>query len=271
MAHSNPSLVPTVISDKHGKVTTVHKKNDMQQSSSVTKAPAPTLHGDIKSEKPSAASRIGGINDVLAGGSWGKARQTKAAKLVKFSTPEQLDILDEALAGFDGGSDREQSVLAAIFDPLTHRTGPTGAIHELLAHRKAFASEWAVKENPPLHLYGLEPFVHGLREDNFRAKLDCTDESVVNGNIALIRFAYEVRERAPHGGFLPVYEAQIGVGGATTAYAYESDDLKTLIAENADRVDSLIDLALTHKTSDAQRLRALLEHEGHSSLTYGML
>lgn len=271
MAHNNPSLVPTVVADKNGKVTTVHKKNDAQQSSSVTKAPAPNLYGDIKCEKPSDASRIRGINDVLAGGLWGNPRQTKAARLVKLSTPEQLDILDEALAGFDGASDREKAVLASIFDPLTNRTGPTGAIHELLAHRKAFSSEWAVNENPALSIYSLEPFVHGLREDKFKTKLDCTDESVVNERIALIRFAYEVKERAPYGGFLPVYEAQIGVGGATTAYAYESDYLKELIAENADRVDSLIDLALTHKTSDAQRLRALLEHEGHSSLTHGML
>lgn len=271
MTHSNPNLIPTVVADKNGKVTTVHKKNEAQQSSSVTKVPRPTMYGGIKAEKPSTASRIRGITRALTGGSWGKPVQTKAAKLVNFSTPEQLEILDEALAEFDDVSDHEQAVLASIFDPLTHRTGPTGAIYELLAHRKAFASEWAVNENPSLQLYGLEPFVHGLREDNFRAKLDCTDESVVNENIALIRFAYEVKERAPHGGFLPVYEAQIGVGGATTAYAYESDDLKALISENADRVDSLIDLALTHKTSDAQRLRALLEHEGHSSLTYGML
>jgi hypothetical protein len=271
MTHSNPDLTPTVIADKNGKITTVHKKNDAQQSSSVAKVPAPTIYGGIKSEKPSTASRIRGIGHALTGGSWGKPRQTKAEKLVKFSTPEQLDILDDALAGFDGASDHEQAVLASIFEPLTTRTGPTGTIHELLAHRKAFASEWAVNENPAIQIYGLEPFIHGLREDNFKTKLDCTDESVVNENIALIRFAYEVKERAPHGGFLPVHEAQIGVGGHTTAYAYDSDDLKTLIAENADRVDSLIDLALTHKNSDAQRLRALLEHEGHSSLTYGTL
>lgn len=271
MAHSNPNLTPTVIADKNGKLTTVHKKNDATASSSLSSVPAPTLYGGIKSTKPSTASRIRGIRHALTGGSWKKPVQAKSERFVNFSTPEQLDILDEALAEFDELTDHEQAILASIFEPLASRTGNSGAIHELLAHRKAFASEWTFRENPSLQIDNLEGLVYGLRENSFQTKLDCTDESVVNENIALIRFAYEIKERAPYGGFLPVHSEQIGVGGDSTASVYDSEDLKNLIRENADRVDDLIELSLAQKTSDPHRIRALLEHEGHSSLTYGLL
>lgn len=271
MTNSNPSLVPTVIADKNGKVTTVHKKNDATQPPSLSKVPAPTLYGGIKSEKPSTASRIRGIRHALTGGSWEKPIQTKAERFIKFSTPEQIDILDEALAGFDGSSEHEQAVLASFFEPLTKRTGDSGAIHELLAHRKAFASDWAVSENPRLYIDDLNGLAYGLRDDNFRENLECTDESVISENIALLRFAYEVKERAPRSDFLPVYEAQMGVGSSRVADVYKSEGLKELIRDRADRVDELIELAVANKTTEPQTLLALMDHEGHSSLTYGLL
>lgn len=271
MANNNPNLTPTVIADKNGKITTVHKKNDAQKSSSMAKVPAPTMYGGIKSEKPSTASRIRGIRHALTGGSWGKPIQAKADRFIKFSTPEQLDILDDAIAGFEDLTDHEQAVLSSIFEPLTKRSGDSGAIHELLAHRKAFASNWAVRENPSLYLESLDALVYGLRGENFKGSLDCADESVVNVNIALLRFAYEVKERAPRSEFLPVYEAQMGVGSSRVADVYKNEGLKELIRDRADRVDELIELALTNKTTEPQTLLALMDHEGHSSLTYGLL
>lgn len=264
-------LTPTVVADKNGKITTVHKKTDGQPSSSAAKVPAPTLYGGILATKPSTASRVRGITRALTGGSWSKPIKAKAERFINFSSPEQLEVFDAAIAEFDDLSDHEQAVLASIFEPLVNRNGDSGAIHELLAHRRAFASDWAVDENPALQLDNLDSLVYGLRENNFKDRLDCTDESIVNENIALLRFGYELKERAFNGGFLPVYSAQVAVGAGATASVYKSEDLKTLIREHADKVDELIEFALLHKTSDAQKLRALIEHDGHSSLTYGLL
>lgn len=279
MTHSNPNLTPSVISDKNGKVTTVHKREVKSTASSMSKVPAPAL-GHNKEPKVTMVARVRGINHVISTVKGGvTVIKAKTERFLASSTPEQLAILDEAIAGFESATEHERRVLSTILEPLIERKWKTGAIHEALAHRVAFASAWAVSNIPNRHITGLEPFIYGARKqgDDFKTKLDCTDESVVSEQTALLRFAYELKERAPFGGFLPVSSKQVEVDYDDTGtvyaavYSYEDDELRNLIAENADRVDDLIEFSVTQQTSDPHRLRALLEHEGHSSLTYGLL
>jgi hypothetical protein len=279
MTNGTPNLTPTVIADKNGKITTVHKKDATSAPSSMSRVPAPAL-GYRREQKVTMVSRYRGIATIISKGSSSeKAIKAKTDRFLASSTPEQLDILDEAISGFDSATDHEQLILSTILEPLSIRTGKTGAIHELVAHRAAFASEWSINNKPRRYMHGLEPFMFGVRqrETDFSTKLDCTDESMVGEQTALIRFAYELKERAPFGGFQPVYNVKVEVDHDNTGYvyasahAYENDELKNLIIENADRVDDLIEFSVTQETSDPHRLRALLEHEGHSSLTYGLL
>jgi hypothetical protein len=279
MTHGNPNLTPTVIADKNGKITTVHKRDAKSAASSMSSVPAPAL-GYRRETKVSMVSRYRGIATIISKGSSSeKAIKAKTDRFLASSTPEQLDILDEAISGFDSATDHERLILSTILEPLSIRTGKTGAIHELVAHRAAFASEWSINNKPRRYMHGLEPFMFGVRQQgtDFSTKLDCTDESAVGEQTALIRFAYELKERAPFGGFQPVYNVKVEVDHDSTGYvyasahAYENDELKNLIIENADRVDDLIEFSVTQETSDPHRLRALLEHEGHSSMTYGLL
>lgn len=279
MANTNPNLTPTVIADKNGRITTVHKKDATSAPSSMSRVPAPAL-GYRREPRVTMASRFRGISEIVSKGNTSeRVIKAKADRFLKDSTPEQLDILDEAIASFDSKSNHERLILSTILEPLSIRTGKTGVIHEMVAHRAAFASEWSVSNNPRLYINGLETFVYGIRQQgtSFSGKLDCTDESAVGEQTALIRFAYELKERSPFGGFQPTYSVRAEVGHDNTGFAYDSvlayenDELKNLIVEYAHRVDDLIEFSVTQETSDPQRLRALLEHEGHSSLTYGLL
>jgi hypothetical protein len=281
MTNANPNLTSTVIADKNGKVTTVHKKSEIRAGSPLRNVPAPTLSGSDRT-KMSNASRINRIGGALNSSLWKTLVKSKTQRWLSSSSPEQTEVLDATLAELDTYTQQEKFVFQSIVEPLTHRNGETGAIHELLTHRKAFASEWAIANEPRRFVNSLEPFIYGLREGRGdgaterRIPLDCGDESLVQENVALIRFAFELKERAHDGGFLPVYRVQAEVGSDTnyvntTANVYDNKDLEALIREHADRVDDLIEFSVTQQTSDPQRLRALLEHEGHSSLTYGLL
>lgn len=279
MATSN--LTPTVIADKNGKVTTVHKKIDAQKPSLVNSVPAPTLRVSGR-PRVSNASRITRIGEALNGSLWKILVKSKAQRWLMDSSPEQLAVLDATLDEMGTYTQQEKFVFQSIVEPLTHRNGETGAIHELLTHRKAFASEWAIANEPRRFANSLEPFIYGLREGRGdgdterRIPLDCGDENLVRENIALIRFAFELKERAHDGGFLPIYRVQAEVGSGTnyvnvTANVYDNKGLEALIREYADRVDDIIEFSISQQTSDPHRLRALLEHEGHSSMTYGLL
>ena len=280
MTHSNPNLLPTVVTDKNGKITTVHKKNNSHASSLAASIPAPVL-GHRRVQKATTVSRFRTIAHVAAEGTISASViKGKTERFLKNSTPEQLERLDEALAGLESVTTHERLILSSAFTPLAQRQGDTGAIHEIIAHRKAFASEWAVRNEPRSFMYHLESFIYGARDNGKGSKyeLECSDESVVNPNIASIRFAYELKERAPYGGFLPTRNGQVITGddpkGGYTfgeAFFFDRRELKSLVEEYAHRVDDLIEFSITQQTSDPHRLRALLEHEGHSSLTYGLL
>jgi hypothetical protein len=54
-------------------------------------------------------------------------------------------------------------------------------------------------------------------------------------------------------------------------FPYRDQGLAYLISENPDRVEDLIDLSLANKTSDHDRLIALMEYDGHSTLSSGVL
>ena len=276
MEHSNPNLTATLVTDKNGRLTTVHKKRDSPASMSRANVPAPTL--GAKAPRVTNASRLRGISDVFIIENK-IPNKAKVKQWLAESTPEQLDALDDALESFASATRREKYVLSMILDPLTYRTGYTEATHELIRHRQAFTSEWAISNNPVNHITLLPAFVYGARQQSitdFKTALDCTDENAVRENIALLRFAYELQERATYGGFLPIYKDRVAVSDAqehphVNAYVYDDPKLKDLIKEYADRVDDLIEFSITQKTSDPYRLRALLEHEGHSTLVYGML
>jgi hypothetical protein len=272
MAHSNSNLTPTVVSDKNGKITTVHKRQD-SAAVPVSNVPAPVI-SESMSPLPSKAVLARRVVDKLEYPTLHmEPVRAKIKKWVDRSTPAQLAVLDEAVGwAFGDCSEYEQSVITGILNPLATTRGDTQAIDELLALREAFCSDWAEKTEPGIYTDMLEGFVYGIRDEKNRSKpLDLSDEGVNRQNIALLRFAYELMERAKTPEYLPTTEYVLDEHTQAAAYVYKSDDLKALICQYADRVDDLISLALDNDTTDAHRLRALLEHEGHSSLVYGML
>jgi hypothetical protein len=272
MALSNQNLTPTVISDKNGKITTVHKRQD-SAATAMPSVPAPIIN-ESALPLPSKAVLARRVADKLEYPTLHmQPVRSKIKRWIDWSTTAQLTVLDEAVGwAFGDCSEYEQSVITGILNSLATTRGDTQAIHELLALREAFCSDWAEKVEPGVYTDMLEGFVFGIRDEKNRSKpLDISDEGVNRQNIALLRFAYELMERAEKPEYLPTEGYVLDEITGDTAFVYKSDDLKVLIRQYADRVDELISLALENETTDAHRLRALLEHEGHSSLVYGML
>ena len=270
MTHSNQNLVPTTVTDKNGKVTTVHKK---AESVAATRSgvPAPKLSAKQAAHE-SKASRVRRITQVLESDEYDRhVVKAKAERFITSSTPEQLAVLDEAIGeSFDTISQHEKRVMASILSPLAANRRSTKIIIELLTLRKAFASDWAMKTEPRQHIHDLDAFVYGLREGQSKNPLDLTDENTNEQNIALLRFAYELKERAPYGGFLPVATKADNLR-EQVAYVYDSEELANLIRKHPERVDDMIQFALDKETCQAHRLLAFLEHEGHSTMTSGWL
>lgn len=272
MALSNQNLVPTVIADRNGKVTTVHKKQETATTASPV-VPAPVISEPL-SQLPSKAVLARRVADKLEYPTLHmEPVRSKIKRWIDRSTTAQLTVLDEAVGwAFEDASEYEQSVVTGILNSLATTRGDTQAIHELLALREAFCSDWAEEVEPGVYTDALEGFVFGIRDEKNRSKpLDVSDEGVNRQSIALLRFAYELMERAKKPEYLPTEGYILDEITGDTAFVYKRDDLKALISQHADRVDELICLALDHETTDAHKLRALLEHEGHASLVYGML
>lgn len=273
MAHGNPDLIPTVITDKTGKVTTVHRKTASQSPPSMSKVPVPTL-GDIRpAQKVTKAALTRNITRVFeTNGQLMKPLKSKIEKWIEHSTPQQLTVLNEAIGNsFHTVSDHEKRIIAEILNPLCWSRSQTGAMHELLALRQAFCSDWATENNRVMTTTDLESLMYGLRGGDFKTPIDLSDNQRNKENVALLRFAFELKERAPYGGFLPVRQSLEGRGRLEPVYVYDREDLKELIRQYPDRVNDLIELAVSHETCHPDRLRAMLEHEGPGTLSSGAL
>lgn len=274
MALSNQNLVPTVIADKNGKVTTVHKKSDAKQSSLVA-VPAPAISGSNKEVKPTLASRMKGIENVFDSEPDYKPNKAKMKRLLEFSSRDKLQVLDEALSSFDGASEHEQSIIKSIMLPLTSRIRRSDCIFELLAMREAFTSEQSEENSQGMLIYILEEHVYGVRNaksENYNLELDWTDQSVKEQSIALLRFSYELQQNVVSSWrFSPTYSAQLGTGTDESANDWVSADLVNLISDFPDQVEGMINVATAHQTNDAQLIWGIMQHKGHPSLTSGAL
>ena len=272
MAHSNPNLTPTVITDKTGKVTTVHKRQE-KQSQSRSSVPAPALSAG-KTPTPTTASRLRSITRILSEEMNRTPNKTRAKRLIDYARPANLAALDEALTAYENATPHERSIIHSALLPLTSREQPVDAVFELLALRSAFLSERSTQGEPRLSEYILESYVYGVRKvrtNYYDMQLSWRNEVQKAQNLALLRFSYELHEHGEYGNWLPTSQAQVGRDGNRYSQDYKDANLTNLICENFDRVDELIEAALAHKTCDPQQLKAFLEHDGPKSMTSGWL
>lgn len=184
-----------------------------------------------------------------------------------------LEIVREGHTSTDPSVTREAKVITDIFHENFDIRDHLSKVHGMLSVRSAFCSEWAIanKSNTiflrPLYLgflgdeYG-SPFVPDYR--------DLSMEQIA----AALRYAYEMTFQAPSR--MPVreiyVERQTPQGDIRLPLlVYKDPKMVELIAENADRVDKLIKMARSYETNDVDRLAALLEYDGPSSLGSGYL
>ena len=260
MAQSNPNLIPTVITDVNGRVTTVHRKQGAAVSN--RKMPAPVLK-----KTPSHASRLRDLKSVVDDSSRTMIK-SKAEKFLKSSTPEQLAVLDEAVSRFHDAPQHERDVISYALGSLALKNRDTGIMVEILTLRNAFCSEWM--SNNQYRTFDFEALILGVREQHDTPIDTSTPDSNKRAE-AVLRFAYELKSLAPQGGFLPIAISTRPEANYKFVYGYDRPELVTLLSEHPDRVDELIQYALDQQTCDPTELWRFINHDGPKPLTSGFL
>lgn len=261
------NLIPTQRIDKNGHAVIRHMRTVASAASNMSGVPAPSV-----AQKRTMKERIERVDALLR--KTGKtAIASKTRKWLAGSVPEELERLDVVMDGYDDLPVRERGIAQVALGALSASRGKSEFIHEILALRSAFSSEWSVETQASM--MGLPDFIYGLREafglslDHY-VSLRFRDEQELREAVAVTRFAYELDRRFPRQSFRPAEHAYIDSTGIS--YLQHKDHvLVSLLREHPDRVGDLIEFSAEHLTCDPQALRAHLEHNGPTSLSSGYL
>lgn len=193
-------------------------------------------------------------------------------------TKIELGILDSALEVCAETSStpavlREQLVIKGILHSLARGSEEEDrVVLEMLALRKAFCSEWSQKESPEAGNNELKSYVFGIRGNN---GVPLKDPVWFSGLEAPIRFAYELNARFPEEDFLPTTnhaKYRSWQASDVRTRQFKDIDLANFLYQNRDNIDTVIELAAKHRTSDVAVLRGLVENrDGATSLVTGWL
>lgn len=260
MAKNTSGLVAVKRVDRNGKLVTRHVKpvDASPAAGRVIPAPRAPKVKPTTLTRSLAISRVAGHNKPQVGLDQYFAHVTK----------EELDVLDEALAFWEQPAttpedEREQTVITAILYSLARGSQRENRIvHEMLVLRKAFCSKWSQENKASTSNSAMRSFFYGLRS----GKNLPLGEEWIGGLTAVIRFAYEMVNRDPEADYLPVNEAEVGIGGGysnkTQAWQYRDEKIANFIYANPEKTGELIELAVKHETTDPELLRYLLENDG---------
>lgn len=193
-------------------------------------------------------------------------------------TKIELGILDGALEVCADTSStpavlREQLVIKGILHSLARGSDEEDrVVLETLALRKAFCSEWSQKESPEAGNNELKSYIFGIRGSK---EVPLKKPEWFTGLTAPIQFAYELNARFPEEDFLPTtnhakYRSR--EASAVRTRQFKDIDLANFLYQNRDNIDTVIELAAKHRTSDVAVLRGLVENrDGATSLVTGWL
>lgn len=183
-----------------------------------------------------------------------------------------LDVLYEN--GTNPTIVREQKIVRSMLHSLARgSTVEDEVVFEMLTLRSAFCSERSVRDDNPVWNSELKAYVYGLRRE---APLPLDSDGMVKKVAAAVQFAYEVTTRCAGDNFASPTEAVEEYAGVTsakvTAKRYVDANLLELVLEESDRVEELIEMAISQRTTEPAILRGLLDNpDGARPLAGGWL
>jgi hypothetical protein len=168
---------------------------------------------------------------------------------------------------------REQRVIKSILHSLARGSMVEDeVVIEMLTLRSAFCSDRSLRDDAPVWNSELKSYIYGLRRE---VPLPLDSKGMVEKITAAVQFAYEVTTRCPGEKFTPTepVEEYAGVSSAkVTAKRYVDADLLEIVLEQPDRVEEMIELAVSQRTTDPAILRGLMDNpDGAKPLASGWL
>jgi hypothetical protein len=191
-----------------------------------------------------------------------------------------IHVVRDSKDSSDPALRREAEVIRTIMhDTLNHKHHMIHT-HDMLRFRTSFSSSRFDLTKSPLKIM-LGVYL-GNRCDMQGKPLSERELPAPEGFAAALRYSFEMMSACLYHGnareALPVNEIFITAAGKrpneTNTYSifpYREQGLSHLVSENPDRVEDLIDLSLANNTSDHDRLIALMDYDGHSTLSSGAL
>lgn len=266
-------LIPERRTDRNGNISTRWVKPSSSEAMAQLGVPAPSLPELTFTEKlvESISNRIAentgerrakGIMSRWIGGA--NKRQLAAIQT-------SLDVLykDET----DPAVEREQKVIRSMLHSLARGSMVEDeVVIEMLTLRSAFCSDRSVRDDAPTWNADLKSYIYGIRREK---PLPLDSAGMTKKVAAAVQFAYEVTTRCRGEKFTPTetVEEYAGVTSVkVTAKRYVDSHLLELVLEQSDRVEELIELAISQRTTDPAILRGLISNpEGAKPLASGWL
>jgi len=231
---NNHELIPAIITDKNGKITTVYKK---PQNTTVTMPlPSPSLpqHKSINDVRTAVIERVAELYNMTHES--GFDYRPSLAKGVQRYLEETLHIVDLALR-------KDGDLAQGVAKSIVHGESELIVKESIHYYEKTNSDNYwrTVSEVRALRHYTAV---------NIHMDLTEVDSNIQKSCIALMRFPplIDVFPRSP---FLNYSESD--------HYFINNDDLATLITQRPDDIEKIAEIVLQYGTSDAAAINGLLD------------
>jgi hypothetical protein len=235
--------------------------------------PAPSLPELTFTEK-----LVDSISDKIAENTGQRRAKGIMSKWVGGANKRQLAAIQGSLdVLYEDDNDpavlREQRIIKSMLHSLARGSMVEDeVVIEMLTLRSAFCSDRSVRDDAPAWNSELKSYIYGLRRE---VPLPLDSNGMVKKIAAAVQFAYEVTTRCPGEKFTPTepVEEYAGVTSVkVTAKRYVDANLLEMVLEESDRVEEMIELAISQRTTDPAVLRGLMDNpDGAKPLASGWL
>lgn len=281
------NLVPTPRTDRNGRTVIRHIRDDTTAATTRQLLPAAALPETPPSIRQVKRELFNFLDDNTRSGYPDSSDYTLLEQWLEVSTGDQLSELLTAIhtvRDSKNSSDpvllREAEVIRAIMHDTLNNKAHMVHTHDMLRFRSSFSD--ARFDLPKSSLKIILGVYVGNRCDMHGKPLPERELPTPEGFSASLRYSFEMMIACLYHGHdkqaIPVTEIYLtaegkGPSGRATysIFPYRDQELAYLISENPDRVENLIDLSLANKTSEPDRLLALMDYDGHATLSSGAL
>lgn len=281
------NLVPTPRTDRNGRTVIRHMRPEDAATPARQALPVATLPAGPLDVRQVKRELFNFLDDNTRNGYSDSSDYTVLEQWLDVSTGEQLlglvtaiQTVRESKTSDDPALLREAKVIRTIMHDTLNNKAHLLHTHDMLRFRSSFSDCRFELTKSSLGIM-LGVYV-GNRCDMHGKPLPERELPTPEGFAASLRYSFEMMSACLYNGHarqaLPVTEIFITLEGKRpnekmtySIFPYRDDSLADLISDYPERVEDLIDFSLGNNTSDSDRLSALMEYDGHTTLSSGAL